>query len=56
MMYGQMTAGGWIFIGTPEILRGTCETFAALARERPGLRRPLFDLREGLSISARRPR
>ena len=34
MMYGQMTAGSWIYIGTQGILQGTYETFAALARKR----------------------
>ena len=29
MMYGQMTAGPWIYIGTQGILQGTYETFAA---------------------------
>jgi urocanate hydratase len=33
MMYGQMTAGSWIYIGTQGILQGTYETFAALARQ-----------------------
>jgi len=32
MMYGQMTAGSWIYIGTQGILQGTYETFAAIAR------------------------
>ena len=32
MMYGQMTAGSWIYIGTQGILQGTYETFAAMAR------------------------
>lgn len=32
MMYGQMTAGSWIYIGTQGILQGTYETFAAVAR------------------------
>ena len=31
MMYGQMTAGSWIYIGTQGILQGTFETFAAVA-------------------------
>ena len=31
-MYGQMTAGSWIYIGTQGILQGTYETFAAVAR------------------------
>src|SRR3954468_16994567 len=34
MMYGQMTAGSWIYIGTQGILQGTFETFAAVARKR----------------------
>lgn len=34
MMYGQMTAGSWIYIGTQGILQGTYETFGALARKR----------------------
>lgn len=33
MMYGQMTAGSWIYIGTQGILQGTYETFASLARQ-----------------------
>ncbi|WP_028281537.1 urocanate hydratase [Arthrobacter sp. H5] len=33
MMYGQMTAGSWIYIGTQGILQGTYETFAAVARK-----------------------
>jgi urocanate hydratase len=32
LMYGQMTAGSWIYIGTQGILQGTYETFGALAR------------------------
>src|SRR6202162_864493 len=32
MMYGQMTAGSWIYIGTQGILQGTYETFAAAAK------------------------
>src|SRR6188472_3363704 len=31
-MYGQMTAGSWIYIGTQGILQGTYETFGAIAR------------------------
>jgi urocanate hydratase len=34
IMYGQMTAGSWIYIGTQGILQGTYETFGALARLR----------------------
>jgi urocanate hydratase len=33
-MYGQMTAGSWIYIGTQGIVQGTYETFAAVARKR----------------------
>ncbi|MET9266031.1 urocanate hydratase [Amycolatopsis sp. NPDC004079] len=35
-MYGQMTAGSWIYIGTQGILQGTYETFAAVAKKRFG--------------------
>jgi urocanate hydratase len=35
-MYGQMTAGSWIYIGSQGILQGTYETFAELARQRFG--------------------
>jgi urocanate hydratase len=40
MMYGQMTAGSWIYIGTQGILQGTYETFGALAQAQgwPSLR------------------
>ncbi|MHA3722785.1 urocanate hydratase [Leucobacter sp. HY1910] len=36
MMYGQMTAGSWIYIGTQGILQGTFETFAAIGAKRFG--------------------
>ena len=36
MMYGQMTAGSWIYIGTQGILQGTFQTFAALAEQHFG--------------------
>ncbi|AKK08460.1 urocanate hydratase [Corynebacterium testudinoris] len=36
MMYGQMTAGSWIYIATQGILQGTFETFGAIARKRFG--------------------
>ncbi|MGD2100761.1 MAG: urocanate hydratase, partial [Acidimicrobiia bacterium] len=36
MMYGQMTAGSWIYIGTQGILQGTFQTFAAIADKRFG--------------------
>ncbi len=40
IMYGQMTAGSWIYIGTQGILQGTYETLASLARQKgwPSLR------------------
>jgi urocanate hydratase len=37
MMYGQMTAGSWIYIGTQGILQGTYETFAEAARQHFGV-------------------
>jgi urocanate hydratase len=36
IMYGQMTAGSWIYIGTQGILQGTFETFGAVARKKFG--------------------
>jgi urocanate hydratase len=36
IMYGQMTAGSWIYIGSQGILQGTYETFGAIARKRFG--------------------
>ncbi|MEM7657583.1 MAG: urocanate hydratase [Bacteroidota bacterium] len=36
MMYGQMTAGSWIYIGTQGILQGTYETYASLAKQHFG--------------------
>src|ERR1700693_956193 len=49
MMYGQMTAGSWIYIGTQGILQGTYETFAELARQHfGGTRRGLVVLTAGL--------
>jgi urocanate hydratase len=46
-MYGQMTAGSWIYIGTQGILQGTYETFAAVARKRFG-----GSLRDRLVVTA----
>ncbi len=37
IMYGQMTAGSWIYIGTQGILQGTYETFAAAGRKKFGI-------------------
>src|SRR2546428_317441 len=36
MMYGQMTAGSWIYIGTQGILQGPYETFGAIAKKKFG--------------------
>jgi urocanate hydratase len=36
MMYGQMTAGSWIYIGTQGIVQGTFETFAEMGRKHFG--------------------
>jgi urocanate hydratase len=47
IMYGQMTAGSWIYIGTQGILQGTYETFAAVARKRFG-----GSLRDRLVVTA----
>ena len=47
MMYGQMTAGSWIYIGTQGILQGTYQTFAAIAEQRFG-----GTLRGTLTLSA----
>jgi len=47
MMYGQMTAGSWIYIGTQGILQGTYETFAECARQRFG-----GDLKGRLCVTA----
>ncbi len=47
MMYGQMTAGSWIYIGTQGILQGTFETFAELAAQHFG-----GDLRGRLVLTA----
>ncbi len=49
MMYGQMTAGSWIYIGTQGILQGTYETFGSLARQEGwGSLRGKFVLTAGL--------
>ncbi len=49
IMYGQMTAGSWIYIGTQGILQGTYETLGALARQRGwGSLRGKFVLTAGL--------
>jgi len=47
IMYGQMTAGSWIYIGTQGILQGTYETFAAAGKKRFGV----DDLRGKLIVS-----
>jgi urocanate hydratase len=49
IMYGQMTAGSWIYIGTQGILQGTYETLAELARQHfKGLLKGKFVLTAGL--------
>ena len=49
IMYGQMTAGSWIYIGTQGILQGTYETLAALAQQHGwGSLRGKFVLTAGL--------
>ena len=61
-MYGQMTAGSWIYIGTQGILQGTYETFAAVAAKRFGgtlagtLTRHRRMRRHGRCAAARRSR
>src|SRR5438093_100602 len=49
IMYGQMTAGSWIYIGTQGILQGTYETFAQAARKHYG---PDADLTGRLVLTA----
>jgi urocanate hydratase len=48
MMYGQMTAGSWIYIGSQGIIQGTYETFASAAKKHYGA----SDLRGKLVVSA----
>jgi urocanate hydratase len=48
IMYGQMTAGSWIYIGSQGIVQGTYETFAAAARTHYG---PAADLRGRIVLS-----
>ena len=57
-MYGQMTAGSWIYIGTQGILQGTYETFAAVAAKRFGgtLRRHAHAHRRAAAAWAARSR
>ncbi len=55
IMYGQMTAGSWIYIGTQGILQGTYETFGALAKLRGwGSLKGKFVLTAGLGRDGRR--
>lgn len=49
MMYGQMTAGSWIYIGSQGILQGTYETFMAAAQKHYGAEK---DLKNKLVLSA----
>ena len=55
-MYGQMTAGSWIYIGTQGILQGTYETLAEVARRHFGgtlAGRPVVELPGGLTLAGR---
>ncbi len=58
IMYGQMTAGSWIYIGSQGILQGTYETFGAVARTHFGgiARRPLRAHARGSAAWAARSR
>jgi urocanate hydratase len=47
-MYGQMTAGSWIYIGTQGILQGTYETFSAIGAKRGGTLAGTISLTAGL--------
>ena len=52
IMYGQMTAGSWIYIGTQGIIQGTYETFAAAASKHfDGTLRGKFVLTAGMGLS-----
>jgi urocanate hydratase len=51
-MYGQMTAGSWIYIGTQGILQGTYETFAAVGRKLAGHQHSGGSLRGTLTLTA----
>ncbi|WP_069816221.1 urocanate hydratase [Streptomyces sp. TP-A0874] len=51
-MYGQMTAGSWIYIGTQGILQGTYETFAAVAAKRAAEGRGDGDLAGTVTLTA----
>ncbi len=54
MMYGQMTAGSWIYIGTQGIVQGTYETYAACDKHLPGSRHFNWTLlkRQHLNVTA----
>ena len=54
IMYGQMTAGSWIYIGTQGILQGTYETFAASAKKQGWPARKM-DPDRGAGRDGRRP-
>ena len=58
MMYGQMTAGSWIYIGTQGIVQGTYETFAEAGRQHYGgnLEGPLDPHRRASAAWAARSR
>jgi urocanate hydratase len=52
MMYGQMTAGSWIYIGTQGILQGTYETFAACGRKHFNPKNPALPLQGRTVLTA----
>jgi urocanate hydratase len=52
MMYGQMTAGSWIYIGTQGILQGTYETFAECGRKYFSPSRGIFPLSGRIVVSS----
>jgi urocanate hydratase len=52
MMYGQMTAGSWIYIGSQGIVQGTYETYAALAHKHFGSKNTSASLKGTLNVTA----
>lgn len=50
MMYGQMTAGSWIYIGSQGIVQGTYETFAELGKQHFG-----ESLKQTITVTAGSP-
>lgn len=52
MMYGQMTAGSWIYIGSQGIVQGTYETYAAIAEKHFAAAHATHDLKGTLNVTA----